>query len=75
MDGSIEGDPVGTRGGIGGDSPMDQDPKVVPDIRPPAASSRRPREPDALRGKIWLAGDSERTADDLIDAMEGKDTA
>ena len=49
--------------------------EVVAEIHPPAASSRRPREPGALRGKIWLAEDSERTPDDLIDAMEGKDTA
>ena len=49
--------------------------EVVAEIHPPAASSRRPRVPGALRGKIWLAEDSERTPDDLIDVMEGKDTA
>jgi antitoxin (DNA-binding transcriptional repressor) of toxin-antitoxin stability system len=47
--------------------------EVVAEIHPPAAPSRRPRVPGALRGQIWLAEDSERTPDDLIDAMEGKD--
>ena len=49
--------------------------EVVAEIHPPAASFRRARKPGALRGKIWLAEDSEHTPDDLIDSMEGKDTA
>lgn len=46
---------------------------------PPAAVSgtpklHKPRQPGALKGKIWIADDFDVTPDWLIDAFEGKDS-
>ncbi|WOF41757.1 hypothetical protein KNJ79_10840 [Sphingopyxis indica] len=46
---------------------------------PPVASGappkpRKPRQPGALKGKIWVADDFDVTPDWLIDAFEGKDS-
>lgn len=35
---------------------------------------RKPRQPGALKGKIWVADDFDVTPDWLIDAFEGKDS-
>lgn len=34
----------------------------------------KPRQPGALKGKIWIADDFDETPDWLIDAFEGKET-
>lgn len=46
---------------------------------PPVAAGgisqpRKPRQPGALKGKIWIADDFDVTPDWLIDAFEGKDS-
>lgn len=44
---------------------------------PPADGApklHKPRQPGALKGKIWIADDFDVTPDWLIDAFEGKDS-
>ncbi len=46
--------------------------EVIAELRPPAAVSRPPRTPGALKGQIWMAPDFGETPDALIDIMEGR---
>lgn len=43
-------------------------------VPPAAPKARKPRQPGALKGKIWIADDFDVTPDWLIDAFEGKDS-
>ena len=44
--------------------------QVVAEVRPPPAT-KRPRQPGALRGKIWIAPDFDTLPDDILAAIEG----
>jgi antitoxin (DNA-binding transcriptional repressor) of toxin-antitoxin stability system len=45
--------------------------EVVAEIRPPSRAEHPRRVPGALKGKIRIAPNFDKTPDDLIDAMEG----
>jgi antitoxin (DNA-binding transcriptional repressor) of toxin-antitoxin stability system len=46
--------------------------EVVAEIHPPSVPQRLPRQPGALRGKIWMAPDFDTLPPDILAAMEGE---
>ncbi len=47
--------------------------EVLAEIRPPASSTRPPRRPGVLRGRIRIAPDFDTLPDDLLTAMEDRE--
>ena len=43
---------------------------VIAEIRKPTANRQEPRQPGALKGKIWMADDFDELPDDVLAAME-----
>ena len=47
--------------------------EVLAEVRPPSKLELPPRQPGALRGKIWMADNSETLPPEILAAMEGED--
>jgi hypothetical protein len=51
---------------------MSRDPALA-EVGPPPQAQRPPRQPSALRGKIWIASDFDPLPANALAAMEGRD--
>lgn len=47
--------------------------EAVARLVPPVPAERKPRQPGALAGRIWIADDFDETPADIVTAMEGGD--